>query len=127
MQLNAVVLPAPFGPISPTISHSFTCRLSPSTAVSPPNRMVMSLTSSTDTTASDQCSCGGIGVLVVQGEPVACEPLRERPEDLSQPTRVEDDGLQQQPGPDDVRDVRLVVGVEVRPPEVSEQAAEQRV
>src|SRR5271167_4787209 len=38
MQLKSVVLPAPFGPMRPTISASFTSKETPSSAVMPPNR-----------------------------------------------------------------------------------------
>src|SRR5256885_12499763 len=97
MQLNAVVLPAPFGPIRPTISHSLTARFSPSTAVRPPNRIVMSLTSSTDI-ATCQCGGGGVCVLVVHRELVAREPASERPQHLTEAPRVEADRLTQQSG-----------------------------
>src|SRR5829696_9700461 len=40
MMLNAVVLPAPFGPIRPTIWPSGTSRETPSRATIPPNRRV---------------------------------------------------------------------------------------
>src|SRR5438309_9762667 len=118
MQLNAVVLPAPLGPISPTISHSLTARFKPSIAVSPPKRIVRSRTSSTDITAPGQSGRSRIAVLVVQREAPPGEPSRERPQHLAEPARVEDDGLQQEPGADDVGDVGLVVGVEVQPPRV---------
>src|SRR5688500_4465236 len=39
MQLNNVVLPAPFGPMSPTISHSSTLMSMESSACNPPKRM----------------------------------------------------------------------------------------
>src|SRR6185437_8751321 len=45
MQLNTVVFPAPFGPISELIDPASTFRLSPSTAVRPPNAWVISRTS----------------------------------------------------------------------------------
>src|SRR5436309_10533946 len=47
MQLNRVVLPEPFGPISPTISPSRTAKSTPSTATRPPKRLVTPLPSST--------------------------------------------------------------------------------
>src|SRR3954464_1854524 len=108
MQLKAVVLPAPFGPISPTISHSSTFRLSPSIAVRPPKRMVRSRTSSTDTAALHR-SGAAVPVRVVQRELVAREPARERADHLAETARVEDHRLEQQHGADDVRDVELVV------------------
>src|SRR5688572_4365413 len=46
--LNVVVLPAPFGPMMPTISYSPTFRLTSCAATRPPNRMVRACVSSTD-------------------------------------------------------------------------------
>jgi hypothetical protein len=40
MQLNSVVLPEPFGPISPRISPSRTSKETPLSAVNPPKRLV---------------------------------------------------------------------------------------
>src|SRR3954471_24385677 len=108
MQLNAVVLPAPLGPIRPTISHSSTFRLSPSIAVRPPKRMVRSRTSSTDTAALHR-SDATVAVRVVQGEAVPGEPAGERTDHLTEPTWVHHHGLEQQRRPDRVRDVELVV------------------
>src|SRR2546429_234774 len=71
MQLKALVLPAPLGPIKPTISHSLTRRLSPSTATRPPKRIVRSWTSSTDTAALHRPDAV---LLVLQTEGVAREP-----------------------------------------------------
>src|SRR5688500_7494130 len=39
-QLKNVVLPAPLGPMSPTISWSYTTKSTSETAVRPPNRLV---------------------------------------------------------------------------------------
>src|SRR4051794_19530341 len=127
MQLNAVVLPAPFGPIRPTISHSLTTRFRPSIAVRPPKRMVRSRTSSTDITAPRQGRSRGVAMFVVQRETMSGEPLGERTQVLSEPTWVEDHRLQQQNCSDDVGDVGLVVGVEVQPAGVMGDAGEQRV
>src|SRR5271166_84668 len=52
MQLNRVVLPAPFGPISPQMAPLETSKLTSSSAVTPPNRIV------TPSTASSADSCG---------------------------------------------------------------------
>src|SRR4051794_24765863 len=101
MQLNAVVLPAPFGPIRPTISHSSTFRLSPSIAVRPPKRMVRSRTSSTDTAALHR-SDAAVPVRVVEAELVAREPARERPDHLAETTGIHDHGLEKQRRPDGV-------------------------
>src|SRR3954451_2294981 len=114
MQLKAVVLPAPLGPIIPTISHSSTVRLIPSTAVRPPKRIVRLRTSSTDTGALHRAGTG-VCVGVVEGELLAREPARERPDHLTQTARVKHDGLQQERRADDVGDVELVVAVERAP------------
>src|SRR3954447_1009782 len=110
MQLNAVVLPAPLGPIRPTISHSSTLRFRPSTAVRPPKRMVRSRTSSTDTGALHR-ACPGVAVGVVEGELVAGEPSGERTQHLTETARVQDDRLQQEHSTDHVGYVELVVAV----------------
>src|SRR4051812_18089705 len=47
MQLKQVVLPAPFGPMRPTISNSSTLRLTSSSACRPPKRMDSSWASRT--------------------------------------------------------------------------------
>src|SRR3954454_10505805 len=95
MQLKAVVLPAPFGPISPTISHSSTERFRLSIAVRPPKRMVRLRTSSTDIAALHRAyACAALRV--VQCELVAGEPAGERTDDLAEPTGVEDDRLEEQ-------------------------------
>src|SRR5580692_4577757 len=44
MQLNSVVLPAPFGPTSPTLSPASTSKQTLSTAVMPPNTLDTSVT-----------------------------------------------------------------------------------
>src|SRR4051794_28889911 len=62
MQLKIVVLPAPFGPINPTISNSSTLMVTSRRACRPPNRMEMQLASS-------------IGM---HPEPFALEPAAER-------------------------------------------------
>ena len=43
MQLNAVVLPEPFGPMSPRISPGLTSKDTEFSAVNPPNRLVSPL------------------------------------------------------------------------------------
>ena len=54
MTLNAVVLPAPFGPISPEICPASTSNDTPSRATMPPKRSVMSLTDSNVATAPER-------------------------------------------------------------------------
>src|SRR6185436_17110005 len=46
MQLNAEVLPAPFGPMTAMISRLCAEKLNPSTALTPPKAVLRSLTSS---------------------------------------------------------------------------------
>src|SRR3954447_10282190 len=99
MQLNAVVLPAPFGPMRPTISNSLTSRVTSCSACSPPNRMDRSRTSSTDTGALHSARTG-VSRVVVQRERMARQPSRQRPQLRAEPARVEDQGLQQQERPD---------------------------
>src|SRR2546421_428019 len=86
MQLKAVVLPAPFGPISPTISHSLTAIEKSWSACSPPKRMPTSRTSSTDICrhlASGRSPA-------VQGEPAPGHPLADRRDELAQAARSPD-------------------------------------
>src|SRR5262249_2648166 len=49
---NSVVFPAPFGPMSPTISPGATSKLAPATAWRPPKRLRTSTTSSRATSAA---------------------------------------------------------------------------
>src|SRR5690348_11418343 len=90
MQLNAVVLPAPFGPISPTISHSLTERESSRSACSPPKR--------TDT--PDTSRTGG---MISLPEPAAGQPAHERCDLLCDAAGVEGESQQQQQRTDKAR------------------------
>src|SRR5439155_22282737 len=56
MTLNAVVFPAPFGPIRPTISPTATSSDTPSSATMPPKRL---LTLSTSRRGTGGLPCGG--------------------------------------------------------------------
>src|SRR4051794_9777838 len=107
MQLNAVVLPAPFGPISPTISNSLTSSETSSSACSPPNRIDRSRTSSTDTGALHSARPGVL--VAVQREPPAGQPAGQRRELLPDAARVQDDGEQQEQRADELRCVGLRV------------------
>src|SRR5438128_3490029 len=51
MQLRSVVLPAPFGPMMPRMSPSSTPKLTPASALTPPKRLLTSLTASKVTPA----------------------------------------------------------------------------
>src|SRR3954452_16836082 len=110
MQLKAVVLPAPLGPMRPTISKSLTSSVTSCSACSPPNRMDRSRTSSTDTGALHSARTG-VSRVVVQGERVARQPTCQRPQLRAQPTRVEDQRLQQQQRPDHAGDRALAGAV----------------
>src|SRR5690349_1951397 len=103
MQLKAVVFPAPLGPIRPTISNSLTSRLTSSSACSPPKRMDRSRTSSTDTGALHS-GWAGVGRVVVQGEPMTGQPTRQWSQLPAEPTRVEDERLQEQYRADEPRE-----------------------
>src|SRR5438874_7542135 len=85
--LNVVVLPAPFGPMMPTISHSPSLMLTSRAACSPPKRMERSRVSSTD--------IGDLHLLHVadvEVEAVAGEPVLDRSDLLPEPTRRGDQG-----------------------------------
>src|SRR4051812_29574774 len=99
MQLKAVVLPAPFGPISPTISNSFTSRVTSCNACRPPKRIDRSRTSSTDMGALHRTRAGVR--VIVHREATALEPALDRGDALADPARVEDERLQQQHGADE--------------------------
>src|SRR6478672_3372854 len=100
MQLNAVVFPAPLGPIRPTISNSLTSRLTSCSACSPPKRIDRSRTSSTDTGALHRGQAA-LAVRVVHAERVALEPALDRCDRLADAAGVEDERLQQQQGTDE--------------------------
>src|SRR6187402_58489 len=100
MQLNAVVLPAPLGPMSPTISNSLTWRLRSSSACRPPKRIDRSRTSSTDIGALHR---GRAGVRGVHRERLAGQPARERPDLLTDATGIQREGEQQPEGADELR------------------------
>src|SRR4051794_39288799 len=124
MQLNAVVFPAPFGPMRPTISHSLMRIDRSSSARRPPKWIERSRTSSTDMRAPRLRFCAR---RVVEAEPAAGEPPREWPDHLSEPAGVHHDGLQQQDGTDEARDVELVVEVVVVPARPRRQGVEDRI
>src|SRR5688572_8598953 len=89
--LNVVVLPAPFGPMTPTISHSPTAIDTSRAACTPPKRIEQLRVSSTD--------IGDLHLLVaavVRIEPVAAEPAEERAQLLAEPARVQREGQQQE-------------------------------
>src|SRR5260370_32045398 len=119
MMLKVVVLPAPLGPITPTISHSPARRLTFRAACTPPKRIEQPCTSSTDIAHPD---LGVVGVL--ETEPPAPQPALDGPDLLAHPAGVAGEGEQQQHRPDHDRGVLLGQDLE---PGHAEPAAEQLV
>src|SRR5438046_58929 len=123
MQLNAVVLPAPLGPINPTISYSPTSMGKSCSAGRPPKRMPTSRTSSTDI----RSHLASRVVVPVQGERSARHPAGQRPEQLPQPAGASHHGVQQQDRADQTWEVALPVDVEVGPADRLEEVAQHVV
>src|SRR5258705_2284611 len=91
MMLKVVVLPAPLGPMTPTISHSPARRLTSRAACTPPKRIEQRCTSSTDIAHLD---LGVVGVL--EAEPPAPQPALDGPDLLAHPARVAGEGGEEQ-------------------------------
>src|SRR5688572_3636298 len=85
--LNVVVLPAPFGPMMPTISHSPSRMLTSRAAWMPPNRMERPWVSSTDIADRHLLDVPGVQVEAVPGK-----PSLDRTDLLPQPARRGDEG-----------------------------------
>src|SRR5688572_28921480 len=113
MQLNAVVLPAPLGPMRPTISYSLTSRLTSWRACRPPKRIDRSRTSSTDTGALHRSGPGLLARVqhVVHVERLAGQPVEVRLELLRETAGELHDREQQaeraEQADRELRDVRL--------------------
>src|SRR3954451_9438783 len=88
MQLKTVVLPAPLGPIKPTISNSSTLMLTSLSACSPPKRMEMLSVSRTCMHALRSGSAAGS----MHRERAALQPATERRGERSESFRLEDQG-----------------------------------
>src|SRR3954451_8227281 len=123
MQLNNVVLPAPFGPINPTISHSSTLSETLSRASRPPKRMEMPSSSSTD---MGTARFRGV-FLVVEAERATGEPAADGSDNLAQSTRIHDECLQEQYRADEAGDVVLVVDVPAAAVDGVEEPVEERI
>src|SRR5438552_9423111 len=123
MQLNAVVLPAPLGPMSPTISYSSTCRLTSRSACRPPKRIESSTASRTGIDALRSRSAGQVDVEALPLQPPA-DRRRERPDALGLEDQG-DDGQEPGEGGDDVDGV--VLDEADRLPDVGEVLASQHV
>src|SRR2546423_8809534 len=95
MMLKVVVLPAPLGPMTPTISHSPARRLTSRAACTPPKRIEQRCTSSTDIAHPH---LGVMGVL--EAEPPAPQPTLDGPDLLAHPAGVAGEGEQQQHRPE---------------------------
>src|SRR5687768_13756631 len=96
--LNVVVLPAPFGPMIPTISSSPAVMVTSEAACSPPKRMLSPLASSTD--------IGDLHLLHASDAPVprtAAQPLLHRRHELADATREPRQHEQEHDGPDHAR------------------------
>src|ERR1043165_8142427 len=85
MQLKIVVLPAPLGPMRPTISNSPTLMLTSRSACSPPNRMD---TSRVSRTGIDALRAGAAAHM--EAEPPALQPSADGRGDRPQSLRLED-------------------------------------
>src|SRR5438132_9906000 len=101
MMLKVVVLPAPLGPMTPTISHSPARRLTLRAACTPPKRMEQPRTSSTDIAHALPASQGRSIMGVLEAEPPAPEPALDGPDLLAHPAGVAGEREQQQHRPDD--------------------------
>src|SRR5687768_6812219 len=91
--LNAVVFPAPFGPMMPTISHSPMVMLTFEFARTPPNVIDAERTSSTDIGDEHLPQAP-----VVDVELVPEQPLRDRTKLLADPPREDRQREQEQQG-----------------------------
>src|SRR3954453_7035615 len=85
MQLKHVVLPAPLGPMRPTISNRATCRPTSRRAWSPPKRIDRSTASRTGIDTLGARPTAGVHV-----ESLTLEPAPDRRRDRSQPLGLED-------------------------------------
>src|SRR5438105_134786 len=121
MQLKIVVLPAPLGPMSPTISNSPTVMLTSRSACNPPKRMETSRVSRTGTDALRAGTARH-----VHTEAVALEPSPDGRGDRSQALRLEHERHDRQDAREDLHDI---AGVGLQPPgepETAQQVGEVR-
>src|SRR5215472_12163279 len=90
MRLKLVVLPAPLGPMSATVSPSFTEKLRSWTARSPPNRLLrLRMTSASAIERHFFCaSCTSGGEALVKFGEKANEPVRSPQDDGDQDQAV---------------------------------------
>src|SRR5687768_2905889 len=102
MMLKVVVLPAPLGPMMPTISHSPTAMLTSRAACTPPNRMEQPRASSTDI-----ADLHLLLAAVVEVEAMPAEPPRQRTQLLADAAGVLGEREQQEDGAEHQRRVLL--------------------
>src|SRR5438445_8570106 len=102
MMLKVVVLPAPLGPMRPTISHSPARSVTSLAACTPPKRMEQPRVSSTDIGHPHLALA-----VLVDVEPLAPQPTLEGPDLLADASRMGGEGEQQQQRPDDQGGVLL--------------------
>src|SRR3954452_14613730 len=108
MQLKIVVLPAPFGPMSPTISNSPTLIETSRSACRPPKLMDTSWVSRTGIDALRAGAAAG-----VHAETAPLEPAPDGRSDRAQTLGLED---QREDGEDARDDLYDVAGVGLQPP-----------
>src|SRR3954454_11347611 len=101
MQLKIVVLPAPLGPIRPTISNSPTRTLTSRSACSPPKRMDTPSVSRTGIDPLRARSRTG----VVHAEALALQPAPDRRGQRAHPVGLEDEGHDRQRAGDGLHEV----------------------
>src|SRR6266581_6056180 len=119
-QLNSVVLPEPFGPMSPWILPGASARETRFTAATPPKRLT-------------RCSTSRIGTVAISDRPRQVVLLLEDAEDPARhhEHHGDDDGAEQElvkvdePGPDHLLNAEEQHGAEDRAPDGA-LAAEQR-
>src|SRR5687768_15250159 len=102
MMLNVVVLPAPLGPMTPTISHSPARSVTSRAAWTPPKRMEQPRTSSTDIAHPHFRLVG-----VLEAEPPAAQPALQRQDLLAHAAGMARQREQQEHGADHDRGVLL--------------------
>src|ERR1700730_17840040 len=89
MRLKLVVLPAPFGPISATVSFSFTVKLTSCTARRPPNRLLSPLMTSASAMADLRARRSAAEVALIGVRPHAHQPGRPPQDDPHQDQRID--------------------------------------
>src|SRR5688572_4125316 len=102
MQLNSVVLPAPFGPMIPTISHRSARRDTSERACTPPKRIDTCEVSRTVSAAGSRSDIVDRHLLVGRDPPEAAagQPLLPRAGQLPEAAREAGEHHEQEDGPE---------------------------